>query len=73
MENKKLLLKIGKILYEIYDIHNYNISRNDFNRLAKYIYDALNDIQPQARVINPDIIDFVDATNRRYKDEGLLL
>jgi len=65
-----LLHRLGKILYEIYNLHNYNLANMDYNIIQKQILETLEDIRPKVRTkdINPDIKEFVEQTNRRLNN-----
>lgn len=70
MENKLPLLKLGRILYEIYDMQNYKMTEGQYDRFVKHIISALKEIRPEPipRILNPDIKDFVEQTNRRLNN-----
>jgi len=65
------LKKMGQAIYYLYTLKSEGLSFNEYNRILKTVSDVLLDIapvEPTIKILNPDIEEFVETTNRRLNN-----
>lgn len=67
------LNKLGSIIYHILTLRSEDLDTQTFNKYCDTIYDTLLSIapEPKIRILNPDVKDFVEQTNRRLYEQGV--
>jgi len=68
--NKKILQKLGFIIYHILTLKSEDLDRVTYNKICDKIYETLLDIAPEykPRQIDTDFLDIITKTNRRLNE-----
>lgn len=71
----KSLQKLGFIIYHILTLKSERLDSYTYAKYCDTIYDTLLEIAPcgRERILNPDIKEFVEQTNRRLNNGKILL
>lgn len=68
--NKKVLSKLGSILYWVYTLKSEKLDITTYSKVCDKIYEALLDVAPEykPRQIDPYFLDIIVQTNRRLNN-----
>ena len=68
--NKKVLSKLGSILYWIYTLKSEQLDITTYSKVCDKIYEALLDVAPEykPKQIDPYFLDIIVQTNRRLSN-----
>ena len=68
--NKRVLQKLGFIIYRILTLKSEHMDRETYERVCNTIYDTLLDIAPEykPKQIDTDFLDIIVQTNRRLRN-----